>query len=61
MHLFHPSPPATQAMFWSYLSSVYSYLTLSSETETTFHYYWRVKSSFKQVWMEATLPMQQTD
>jgi len=26
----------------------------SSETETTFHYCWRVKSSFKLVWMEST-------
>jgi hypothetical protein len=32
-----------------------------SETETTFHYCWRVKSSFKLVWMESTIPMQLTD
>ncbi len=35
---------------------LFFFLTLSSETETTFHFCWRVISSFKMVWMESTLP-----
>ncbi len=34
----------------------YSIEFQSSEAETTFHYCWRVRSSFKLVWMESTSP-----
>ncbi len=34
---------------------------LSSQTETTFHYCWRVKSSFELVWMESTSTLQLPD
>ncbi len=34
---------------------------MSSETETTFHYCWRVKSSFTMILMESTSPVQFAD
>jgi hypothetical protein len=60
---FSPQDPtflsSRAIFFWSFISTLSN--NPSSETDTTFHYCWRVKGSFKLVWMEIYLPMQFTD
>ncbi len=49
----------TKTTFISMIQSSFSWWEPSvrrSETETTFHYCWRVNSSFKLVWMESISP-----